>query len=115
MARPPAFAMTTRSLPGLTADIDFRQLQTVALDLRAGELSEVLETRDGAMITHVISREPVDESRVETELDAFLISLRQQRRQEALSEWFRKELELAQVRGLPEELRSSRRSDVPPF
>ena len=115
LARPPAFAMTTRSLPGLTADIDFRQLQTAALELRAGELSEVLETRDGAMITHVISREPADESRLETELDAFLISLRQQRRQEALSEWFRKELELAQVRGLPEELRSSRRSDVPPF
>ena len=115
LARPPAFSSSTRSLPGLTADIDFRQLQTAALDLRPGELSEVLETRDGAMIASVLSREPVEESRLETELDTFLVGLRQQRRQEALSEWFRKELELAQVRGLPEELRSSRSSDEPPL
>jgi hypothetical protein len=115
LARPPAFSSSTRSLPGLTADIDFRQLQTAALDLRAGELSQVLETRDGAMIACVLSRQPVEESRLETELEAFLVDLRQQRRQEALSEWFRKELELAQVRGLPDELRSSRDSDEPPL
>jgi len=115
LARPPAFAMTTRSLPGLTADIDFRQLQSAALDLRAGELSGVLETRDGAMITYVISREPVDDSRVQTEMDAFLAGLRQQRRQEALSEWFRKELESAQVQDLPADLRSSREPDLPPL
>jgi parvulin-like peptidyl-prolyl isomerase len=113
--RPPALSQSTRSLPGLSPDVDFRQLQTAALDLRVGELSDLLETRDGAMVVHVISREPVDESRIQTELDQFVAGLRQRRRQEALGEWLRKELELAQVRGLPEELRSTRGSDVPPI
>jgi len=65
-------------------------------------------------VVHVVSREPVEESRMQTELDEFVTGLRQRRRQEALGEWLRKELELAQVRGLPEELRSARGADVPP-
>jgi hypothetical protein len=114
VTRPPAFAASSRSLPGLSADVDFRQLQGAALDLRPGQLSDVLDTRDGAMVVQVTAREPVDESLVKTELETFRKGLTQQRRQEALSEWLRKELELAQVRGLPPELRSSRDSQAPP-
>jgi len=104
---PEPFAPITRSLAGLPAGLSFGELQSVALDLRPGDLSRVVDIRDGAFVTYLVSREPADENRLATELPEFMETLRRERERAARSEWLRKELELAQVSGLPPELRSS--------
>ncbi len=95
--RPPAFARNTQSLPTLGDRIDLSQLKSVALNLAVGTTSPVEFTADGAMIVHLISREPVDEARLKAELPAFAKSLREEQRQEALMHWFQRELDLAHV------------------
>jgi hypothetical protein len=112
--RPAPFARSTQTLPALPAGVDLPQLKGIALDLKPNEVSAVEDTRDGgAVVVHLITREPVDESRVAAELAGFTDELRSERRQAAIGEWFRRELELARVSGLPEELRGSRRSEEP--
>jgi hypothetical protein len=107
--RPPAFSRATESLPSLSDRVDFTQLKSVALDLPTGGTSSVEETRDGAMVVHVVARQPVDEARIKTELPAFMTKIRDDHRQEALMEWFRKEMDTAQI-SFPENLLGSRRS-----
>lgn len=104
--KPQPFSRRTQSLPGLGVEVTFRQLQSVASELKTGELSEVNETAEGAMVVYVAGREPASEDQVKAELAAYAEELRDTRRREALTEWFRSELDLAQVGGLPEELRS---------
>jgi hypothetical protein len=106
--KPPPFASSTQSLPSLAGRIELAQLKEVALGTSPGQLSPLQENRDGAFLVYVASRSPVDDARVKAELPGFMDELRADRRQNALGEWFRKELDLAQVTGLPEELRKRR-------
>lgn len=106
--KPPAFSRASQTLPELAGRVDLNQLQEVVGDLQAGESSDLRRTRDGAMVVHVAARQPVDEKRLKDELPEFLETLREQQRRQAFEEWFRHELEMAQISGLPE-LGSSRR------
>jgi len=58
-----------------------------------------VQSSDGGLVVHVLSRDPVDEARLKAELPAFIDRLREERRHEASNEWFRKELSLAQITG----------------
>jgi len=107
VVEPEPFSRSTRSLTGLPPVVSSRQVQLVALEMTADELSPVEQTADGAVLVYVSAREPVVEERVKSELADFTEQLRESRRMEAISEWTRKELELAQVSGLPEELRDN--------
>lgn len=98
----PTFARSANNLPGLSERVDFTTLRNVAVEVATGKCSDVAETRDGAIVVHVASRQPVDEARVKAELAEYLSELRMQQRQDAVGEWLRKELELAQISGLPE-------------
>jgi len=71
----------------------------VAFALAPGKTSPLVPTRDGALILHVVSREPVDEARLKAELPPFIERLREQRRHEAANEWIRKEFTLAHITG----------------
>ncbi len=61
------------------------------------------------MVVYVAGRKPVDESRLQAELAAFLEDIRSEQQQQAVNEWLNREMEMAQISGLPE-LGSRRRS-----
>ncbi len=99
---PEAFSQGTTSLVGLPSGVNFRQIQPLALELAAGQLSDVEQTADGGVVMYGVSREPVSEDRVKTELAGYMEELRNTQRNQAVSEWSRKEMELAQVNSLPD-------------
>ena len=98
----PPFALSTQSLPGEWEErIGAGMLKRVAARLTPGGTSRFELTRDGGLIVHLLSRQPVDEAKLKTELPAFLSDLRQERQREAVSEWFNKEAELARFTDSP--------------
>jgi hypothetical protein len=99
---PESFSRGTTTITGLPAGVNFRQIQPVALELLAGQLSGVEQTADGGVVIYGVSREPVSEDRVKTELAGYMEGLRNSQRNQAVSEWSRKEMELAQVNSLPD-------------
>jgi hypothetical protein len=97
----PTVALSTRSLPELEGRVDLALLKDLASALAPGKASDFVPTRDGGVILHLISKQPVDEEKVKMELPAFVNGLREERRREASSEWFRKEAELVRLTGVP--------------
>ncbi|HKS35542.1 MAG TPA: SurA N-terminal domain-containing protein [Verrucomicrobiae bacterium] len=97
----PPFARSTRSLPELEGRVDLGLLKDLAGSLAPGKTSDFIPTRDGGVILHLLSRQPVDEARIKSELPAFLDRLRDERRREASSEWFRKEADITRLTGIP--------------
>ena len=96
----PPFSLTTRSLPPeWESRVSLSLLKDVAFALAPGETSPFKQTRDGALVLHVVSRQPADEARLKAELPAFIERLREQRRREASNEWIRKEFSLAHITG----------------
>jgi hypothetical protein len=108
--QPAAFARSTQFVPNLAGRVELAQLKEAAFDVAPGQLSAVQENRDGAFVVFVASRAPVAADQLEKELPEFMEQLRTERQRTALEEWFRKEVELAQITGLPEQ---SRRSSTP--
>jgi len=106
----PPCSLSTRSLPDWEARLDLNLVKEIASALTPGQTSEfiMMPTRGGGMVLRLISRLPVDEARVRVELPAFMARLREERQREASSEWFRKEIEMARIIGLP----LSKRSDA---
>jgi hypothetical protein len=96
----PPFSLATRSLPPeWESRVSLSLLKEVAFALAPGKTSPFVLTRDGGLILHVVSRQPVDETRLKAELPAFIERLREQRRREASNEWIRKEFSLAHITG----------------
>lgn len=54
-------------------------------------------TRDGGLIVHLLSRQPVDDARLKAELPEFTDRLRAQRHRQALGEWLGEEFKRAHV------------------
>lgn len=102
----PPFALSTRSLPELEVRVDLALLKDLAATLAPGKTSDFVPTRDGGVILHLLSRQPVDEGKVKMELPAFMDGLREERRREAFNEWFRKEAELVRLTGVPSSKKS---------
>ena len=97
----PPFALTTRALPPeWEGRLDLSLLKDVAFNLSPGGISRFETTRDGGLVVHLLSRQPVDEAKLKAELPAFTASLRADRRRAAASDWLRKEFELARVTGV---------------
>jgi len=103
----PPFALSTRSLPELEGRVDLALLKDLAATLAPGNTSDFVPTRDGGLIVHLLAKQPVDEGKVKMELPAFMDGLREERRREAFSEWFRKEAELVRLTGVPPFKKSS--------
>ena len=99
----PAFSLNTSQLPDeWQGRVDVNLLKDVVSSLAPGNTSRFQTTRDGGLIVHLLSRQPVDEAKLKAELPDFTERLRAERRQEAANAWFRKEFELAHVSGPPE-------------
>ena len=96
----PPFSLTTRSLPPeWESRVSLSLLKDVAFALTPGKTSTFVQSSDGGLVLHLVSRQPVDDAKLKAELPAFIERLREQRRREASSEWFRKELSLAHIAG----------------
>ena len=94
----PPFSLSTRELPALEDHVKINQLQELAFRTPPGKISDFEETREGGIILYVKARLPLDETKMRTELPAFVNYVRQRRQEEAFEAWFRKEAE----RGLRE-------------
>jgi len=96
----PPFSLSTRSLPKeWEGRVDLGLLKNAASSLSPGKTSRFELMRDGGLIVHLLSRQPVEEARLKAELPAFTASLRAERRREAVNEWLGKEFELAHLTG----------------
>ena len=91
------FSLTTRSVPELGGRVDLGQVRDPALTLSPGQVSDFIPTREGGLVVHLVSRQPMDEARLKTELPAFLERARQDQQRQALMEWSRKEAEQARL------------------
>lgn len=109
----PPFSASTKSLPGWDEKLNLRMIQSIALDLQPGEVSDFRPTPDGGMIVYLRDRLPFDEAKVKKELPAYLESLRQYRQNEAFNRWFQKQAEQARL-VLPQRESSAETTGTPP-
>ncbi|HEY5909411.1 MAG TPA: peptidylprolyl isomerase [Verrucomicrobiae bacterium] len=89
----PRFSISTRSLPEVEDLVPLSQFKQAAFGTPPGKPTPVLSTRAGAMLLFVKAKLPLDTSKEQTELPAYLAQLRRTRQQEAFDEWLRRESE----------------------
>ena len=95
------FSLNTRSVPELGGRVDLSLVRDHALTLSPGQVSDFVPTREGGLVVRLVSRRPMDEARLKTELPAFLARARENHQRQALVEWSRKETEQTRLTGLP--------------
>ena len=83
--------------------VDLSLLKDLAFPLTPGKTSRFEMTRDGrlGMTVHLLSRQPVDDAKLKAELPEVTTGLREERRREAINDWYRREFELAHFTGGP--------------
>lgn len=86
----PPFSISTRSLPEAEEFIDLTQLKQTAFSIAPGKVSPFQPTHDGGMILYVKAKLPLDQSKAQSDLPAFVANLRRTRQQEAFEAWFNK-------------------------
>ena len=106
------FSLSTRSVPELGGRVDLSVIKDHALTLSPGQVSDFVLTRDGGLMVQLVSRQPMDEARLKTELPAFLERARQNQQRQALVEWSRRETEQMRLTKLPS-LGESRKRNQP--
>ena len=106
------FSLSTRSVPELGGRVDLSLIKDHALTLSPGQVSDFVTTRDGGLVVQLVSRQPMDEARLKTELPAFLERARQNQQRQALVEWSRRETEQMRLTKLPS-LGESRKRNQP--
>ncbi len=89
----PPFSLNTRELPEIEGLVDLNQLKQVVFDTAAGKASGFHPTRTGGFVVFVQQQLPVDEAKMRAELPEYLKAVRQQRQNEAVNFWYRKEAE----------------------
>jgi hypothetical protein len=103
----PPFSMSSRSLPKEWEErVSLGVLEDLVSGLSPGQTSRYQLTRDGGLIVHLLSREPVEETKLKAELAAFTATLREERRRQAGNEWLHREFELAHFTGAPSQKKS---------
>jgi hypothetical protein len=96
----PPFSLATRFLtPEWESRIPLSSLKEAAFMLSPGKTSPFVPTREGGFVLHLVSRQPVEDTRLKAELPAFVERLREERRREASNEWVRKEYSLTHITG----------------
>ena len=93
----PPFSSATNSVPGLDERINFRSLQDMAFNLKAGQASQFVPNVEGGYVLYVKQRIPVKDEQVKSDLADFTARLRLYRQNEAFNDWFHKEAEQARL------------------
>src|SRR5579883_185460 len=89
----PPFSISTQNLPDVEDNISLGQLKQIAFSTTPGKLSQFYPTLEGGIVVYVKSKLPLDDTKVQNELPAFVNNLRRARQQEAFEDWFRKQAE----------------------
>lgn len=97
LAQPEAFTTGATFISGLQGNATTSEVKDAALALEVGSLSEAKNTRNGAMIVKLVSREPATEESVTENLDTQLERLRQTRAFESFDAWLTREMIEAKV------------------
>ncbi|HEV2392466.1 MAG TPA: SurA N-terminal domain-containing protein [Verrucomicrobiae bacterium] len=87
----PSFSISTRSVPEVEDLIDLDRLKQAAFSTPPGTASNPILTSQGAMVLYVKEKLPIDQEKMQTQLPAYLASLRRTRQEEAFNEWFSRE------------------------
>jgi hypothetical protein len=91
----PPFSISTRALPEAEEFVSLNQLKQIAFSTAPGKVSSFQPSIEGGLVLFVKSKLPLDDSKTQAELPAFVTNLRRTRQQEAFEEWFRKEADKA--------------------
>jgi hypothetical protein len=94
----PVFTPTTRFLPEVESRVSLSLLKAAVSDLKPGQPSRLIESRDGGFVAFLVARMPADEVKMKSDLTDFVDDLRQQRQYEAFNEWLRLERDSADMR-----------------
>jgi hypothetical protein len=91
------FAKDARDIPGLPATVSVSTLRGRAFDLSAGHASSYQPTSDGGFIVYVEKFIPASDEEVKSDLGQFREELERRMASEAFNDWFRKQVQLAQL------------------
>ncbi|HTV39689.1 MAG TPA: hypothetical protein VMF08_03880 [Candidatus Sulfotelmatobacter sp.] len=83
----PPFSLTTQDMPELGDHATLNQLKEVVLMTAVGTASPFVPTDDGGFILYVQSRYPIDQQKMAEEMPQFIEELRNQRGNQAYSDW----------------------------
>jgi len=97
LSQPESFTTGSTFISGLQGNATTSEVKDVALALEVGAISEVKNTRNGAMIVRLISRESATEEAVAENIDSQLDRIRQTRGFESFDAWLTREMIEAQV------------------
>ena len=93
----PAFSQSTTSLTNYNEKIPLRSLQQLVMEMDPGEMTEFRPSFDGGYVIYLKDRRPVTDEQLKNELPEFVSRLRRMRQNEALDQWFRKQVDQAKV------------------
>jgi hypothetical protein len=83
----PPFSLSTKDLPGLSAQVNLAQLKQAAFTTPVGKAGNFEATPDGGFIIYVQSRLPLDQVKMNSDLPQYVAMLRRGRENEAFSQW----------------------------
>ena len=89
----PPFSLNTRELSEVEGLLELNQLKQVVFDTQPGKVSNFYPTRMGGVVVYVQQQLPVDEAKMRAEMPEFVKAVRQQRQNEAVNFWYRREAE----------------------
>jgi hypothetical protein len=98
----PPFSASSRNLTNIDARINVRLLQSLAQETEVGKASPFLPAQpqsEGGFILYARARPPVDEAKLKAELPEYVNRIRSLRQDEAVQQWFRKQIDQAKVAG----------------
>ena len=94
----PPISPNTETLTNLEERLNVRQLKSAIFSLEPNQVSGFIPNPpDGGFVVYVRGKLPFDEAKVREELPKFMSELRYQRQNEIFSQWFRKQVEKANL------------------
>jgi hypothetical protein len=93
----PAFSQSTTTLTNYNEKIPLRSLQQLVMEMAPGTMTDFRPSFDGGYVVFLKDRKPVSDEQLQKELPEFVNRLRRVRQNEALDQWFRKQVEQAKV------------------
>ncbi len=87
------FSLSTRELPEVEDHVALNQFKQLTYTTPLGKVSNFQMTTEGGAIVYVKAKLPLDESKMSTNMPAFMNAVRQSRQNEAFNDWFRKQAE----------------------
>ena len=94
---PPFSRDATAPIENLPPTLDSGAIRSSAMELKEGEVSSYIPTREGGFVLTVEKVIPPTNEEIQSELPKFVEEFRRRRAGEAFSDWFMKEMQLAQL------------------